>query len=83
SKRDPQPEIKQGLEMIEKGLAINPDFAELYALKGRLLLIQARATNNQSTTHQSVEALEKALRINQWLQFEYQPTLLEARQLFH
>jgi len=75
----------RGLAAVDRALAINPDLAEAYAVRGSLLLLQARTVKDSLLRLQNARdaeaALARALQINPHLQREYQADLDQARRL--
>lgn len=63
--------VSRGLERIEKALAINPEDAPAYAVRGALLHLAGQKARAR-------EALEKAIALNPLLRREYGPLLAPA-----
>ncbi|HEX6862079.1 MAG TPA: hypothetical protein VF414_04640, partial [Thermoanaerobaculia bacterium] len=63
--------VRRGLERVEKALAINPEDAPAYAVRGALLHLAGRRG-------EAGEALRKAIAINPLLRREYGPLLAPA-----
>jgi tetratricopeptide (TPR) repeat protein/predicted Ser/Thr protein kinase len=63
--------VSRGLERIEKALAINPEDAPAYAVRGALLHLAGQTARAQ-------ESVKKAIAINPLLRREYGPLLAPA-----
>jgi eukaryotic-like serine/threonine-protein kinase len=81
----PQKVIEQGLSMIDKSLEINPRNVEAVALKGALVLLDARSRSDIEARARTAQAakkiLETAIDMNKLLRHEYGPLLEEADKL--
>jgi len=80
-----EPSVEEGIEAVDKALAIDPHSADAQAVRGSLLLVQARRSldpgRRGEIARQAADALEKALSVNQLLRREYQSDLDAAREL--
>lgn len=75
NQQDPKALLIKSLDMIDKSLTIDTNNAESQAIKGLILLTQAKVSNNQALRQQAIEMLEKAFQLNQWLKYEYEKLL--------
>jgi serine/threonine-protein kinase len=77
--------VTEGLAQVAKALQLDPDLAPAHALRGALLLIQARtvreAERRLDTLHQARTALARALALNPLLRREYEEGVREAESL--
>ncbi|WNG35480.1 protein kinase [Archangium violaceum] len=77
--------VTEGLAQVDLALKLDPNLAHAHALRGALLLIQARtmrkATERLDTVHEARTALSRALELNPLLRKEYEEPLREAEAL--
>ncbi|MFL5352043.1 protein kinase domain-containing protein [Archangium sp.] len=77
--------VTAGLAQVAKALQLDPDLAPAHALRGGLLLIQARtmreAERRLDTLRQARTALARALALNPLLRREYEEAVREAESL--
>ena len=82
---DPTEALAAGLVAADRGLAIDATDAEFFLIKGRLLLIEARAAGEENARHESadraVQALETAESLNPLFEKTCQPLIAEAHRL--
>ena len=74
--------IKEGLAQVELALRLDPNLAHAHALRGGLLLLQARAVREASErlefTRQAQASLARGLELNPLLRREYDEPVQEA-----
>jgi serine/threonine-protein kinase len=73
--------ITEGLTQVELALRLDPNLAHAHALRGALLLNQARTMRGAArldTVRRAQAALERALALNPLLRREYEAPLREA-----
>jgi tetratricopeptide (TPR) repeat protein len=82
---DPTEALATGLLAADRGLAIDATDAEFFLIKGRLLLIKARAAGERPSRHEAadsaVQALEKAESFNPLYEKTCKPLIAEAHRL--
>jgi tetratricopeptide (TPR) repeat protein len=82
---DPTEALATGLLAADRGLAIDATDAEFLLIRGRLLLIEARAAGEENARNEAanraVQALETAESFNPLLEKTCQPLIAEARGL--
>ena len=82
TKRNPDEEIRLGLDMVSKALKINPRSAEMIATRGIFFLFQARLVSNLSQrkafAEKSQTTLREALKLNANLTYAFTPYLKQA-----
>ncbi|MBI4854346.1 MAG: protein kinase [Acidobacteria bacterium] len=81
NKKSAQSEINQGLELVEKALVKDSKLSEAVALKGVFYLLKAKQENDSDLAKKAQELIKKAIETNFFLKINYEPLLLEARNL--
>ncbi|WNG22246.1 protein kinase [Cystobacter fuscus] len=76
------PAVAEGLKQVELALRLHPGLAHVHAIRGGLLLVQVRrvpeGTERLDTLQQAQAALQRALELNPFLRWEYEPYLAEV-----
>ena len=84
-KRPAQEAIVNGLQMVQKTLSFDAENADALAIQGTLYLLKAREEEDRSqranAASMAQSSLDRALKINRWLQREYGPLLKEVNTL--
>lgn len=84
-KESPEDEIKAGLEMADRALAVNPKHAVAQATRGQLWLVRAQGAGDASVRAEAAKnavlAFEQALQANPLLERQYGSALNEARRM--
>lgn len=84
-KESPEDEIKAGITMADRALAVNPKHAVALATRGQLWLLRAQSAKDADTRAQAaknaVQAFEQALQANPLLERRYGRGLKEARSI--
>ncbi len=82
---DPAEVIASGLVAADRGLEIDRTDAEFFLVKGRLLLIEARAAGDVPSRHEAADravvALEAAESFNPLYEKTCEPLIAEAHRL--
>jgi serine/threonine-protein kinase len=78
--------LVEGLKQVELALRLNSGLAHAHAIRGGLLLLQARrasrAEDRREALTQSQAALARAFELNPLLRREYEPALREVQEQF-
>lgn len=81
NKKTAQTEINQGLELLKKSTLKGLDLGEVLAIEGTFYLMRAKETNDLELAKKAEELIKKALETNFLLKLNYEPLLIEARNL--
>ena len=80
-----QEAIVNGLRMVEKTLSFDAENADAHAIQGALYLLKAREEKDPAQRANAAgmakSSLDRALKINRWLELEYGPLLKEVNTL--
>ena len=80
-----QEAIANGLRMVQKTLGFDAENADAHAIQGALYLLKAREERNPAQRANAAgmakSSLDRALKINRWLELEYGPLLKEVNTL--
>ncbi len=65
-------DVQTGLEMAGKALALNPNLAAAYAIRGSLLRVRSRITGDPAAEQEASESLRRAWSLNPRLGEDYE-----------
>lgn len=72
-----QDDIRAGLEMVERAASMNPNEAEVFGIRGSLLLLQIQDDRSDDNCKSAREDVQQAVALNAFLGRKYHPILEE------